>query len=384
MSEYIYNDFQIVRRDNTIVIMNDRRSEIKKIILKPDLNLSAKLNISLSNMCTMKCKYCSEADYIRQGNKIISETDVYVIIDMYFLYILKMPYVKNIRLSFDYGGEPVCKLDILEKASFYFRNKCNQYGKNAIVQMTTNAAWDSELLPRIFAAVDEIIVSIDGYKELHEKYRVHKSSVSVFDIILNNTKLIYQNKRLTQISSVITKDTLENAEEYILFFKDNFPGTVVKMRAVITTGDAQNNNFERISLGDWKNFIYTVEILADGKLEILDSKPEKSLFTIHEYGCENMQMINWFYWLDGTITCCSDRKKRSYIIGKLENNNIILDYDFMDKISTENHIENISNCKTCIAKYYCAGGCPSFRNEKINCDKRIRKYAEYLINTIEL
>lgn len=33
----------------------------------------------------------------------------------------------------------------------------------------------------------------------------------------------------------------------------------------------------------------------------------------------------------------------------------------------------------CLAKYYCSGGCPEFRNEKLNCERRVKKYARMFI-----
>ena len=145
------------------------------------------------------------------------------------------------------------------------------------------------------------------------------------------------------------------------------------------TGDAKNNGIERIPFSYWFGFMNTARNLAKGKLKILDTKPEKSLTTMYLYGCEHMRMTNWFCWLDGKITCCTDRDTNTYVIGTLDNHVIKMDFAAMSRFIENNYVENIVKCDECLAKYYCAGGCPSFREGKLNCNRRIEKYAKLLI-----
>ena len=66
-------------------------------------------------------------------------------------------------------------------------------------------------------------MSIDGDKELNERYRIHRSEGSVFSTILSNAKAIYNSGKLKQISSVVTVDTVAGVERYIDFLAENFP-----------------------------------------------------------------------------------------------------------------------------------------------------------------
>lgn len=378
MEEYTYDQLRIMRYNNCISIFDDNYL-IKRLELLPENITLGKINIPLSNVCTMKCKYCSEADYIREEIRVMAEEDAYLIIDSYLEYIRGNSEIQSVRLSFDYGGEPVCQLKALENISEYFRKTCNKYGRQPTVEITTNCAWHESLLQRILSATDEVIVSIDGYKELHEKYRIHRSEGSVFSTIMNNAKSIYCSGKLKQISSVVTEDTLADVEHYINFLRENFPNGSVRMSPVIVTGDAENNGIERIPFSYWIKFTNTARNLANGKLKILDTKPEKSLTTMHHYGCEHMQMTNWFCWLDGKITCCTDRDTDIYVIGILDNHVLKMDYEKMSSFIEKNYVENIVKCDKCLAKYYCAGGCPSFRDGTLNCNRRIEKYAKLLV-----
>lgn len=380
--EYIYGHFQIVRKEYIIFIFDENNNLLKQVDLLPENITMGKINIPLSNVCTMKCKYCSEANSIRDEIRITTKEDIILIIDTYFKYIKDNADIQSVRLSFDYGGEPVCQLNTLESISNYFRKTSLYNGKKPVIQMTTNCAWNENLLQRILIATDEVIVSIDGGQKLHEKYRIHRSNNSVYQVVLKNAEAIYRSGKLKQISSVITVDTVTNVEQYVTFLAEHFPNASVKMSPVIVTGDAENNDIEKIKFGTWMKFMEITMELANGRLKIIDTKPEKSLKTRHLYGCEHIRMTNWFYWLDGKITCCTNRNIATYVIGNIKNHAINMDYDRMDKFINNNHIDNITKCTNCLAKYYCAGGCPNFRDKKINCNKRIEKYAKLLLEKV--
>ena len=134
-----------------------------------------------------------------------------------------------------------------------------------------------------------------------------------------------------------------------------------------------------MSLPEWNKFIAEIRNRAGNEVIIIDSKPEKKLDYIYTYGCEHMNLINWFCWLDGNISCCTDRENPSYYIGRIAEGDLELNYNKMMKIKKENDINNLAECHDCLAKYYCSGGCPEFRNGKLNCERRVKKYARMFI-----
>ena len=380
-----YDNRYIIILDNKVITVYDKKGNIiKNIYLKNISNNTARLNISLSNICNLKCSYCSEGNYINKPPQVISVSDSFMVIDSYIKYILDncTDYkIDTIILSFDYGGEPVLKLDILEKISEYFKKICSTYSIKSIVQMTTNCAWDSLLLDRVCSALDEIIVSIDGYEELHNKYRINSSNYS-FNTIIYNAKKINERKKMKYISIVITMDCISHYKEYINFFIDNFYNSYIKISPVLFRGSAIKNNIDKIQYVEWNNFVKNILSISNDKIKILDTKPEKTFSKLYLYGCEYIKLIDWFFWTNGKITCCTDRDYDKLTIGLCKNHNLEIYYDLMNKLIFENNVENIETCKDCIAKYYCSGGCVKFRNSKLNCEKRINKYLNMIIDSI--
>ena len=188
-----YADGCCVYRNESTIFIETLDGARKEIILNDIIDKTGNINIPLSNACTLNCLYCSEARYNEKHSITISKEVAFQIIDAYFVWIRNYPSITEVNLSFDYGGEPVCKIDLLECISTYFRKKCAENNYKSVVMMTTNCTWDADLLPRVLESVDEIIVSIDGPKQLHEKYRINKSGSSSFELILKNALAIYKN-----------------------------------------------------------------------------------------------------------------------------------------------------------------------------------------------
>lgn len=368
-----------VCRDKLNIIVETVDKKQLVFPLKSQNIVTGKINIPLSNLCTMNCLYCSEAEYNCQIAKCFDIHWAYQIIDSYMEWLEIYPSVNQVRLSFDYGGEPVCQIDLLEKIVAHFRKRCEEKNILPITIMTTNCAWNNKLLPRVVSCIDEIIVSLDGSQRMHDKYRKYKSANMTFDVILNNAIEIRASGHLKHISSVITKDTIAKPKEYIDFFRKYFNGNEIKIAAVIILGNAITNGIERVSLLEWNKFVDEIKTRAENEIIIIDSKPEKKLDYIYTYGCEHMNLINWFCWLDGNISCCTDRENSKYHIGTIVGDNLELKYDKMLRLKKENDVNNLAECDDCLAKYYCSGGCPEFRNGKLNCERRVKKYARMFI-----
>ena len=384
MNELKYNNWIIKRDGFTITLYNTKLNKSYRIELIQCKNYFGKINISLSNICQMECLYCSEGDYNNSNHKMLNTVDVIAVINNYIDYIRGKSYIEGIQLSFDYGGEPFCCYDELLAISKYFKKRCFENNISSKIQVTTNGNWEHALLNAVIDLIDEFIVSIDGYKELHDRYRKYKDDNSKFERIIENAKELYKNNKLKQISTVVTTDTIKNAEKYIRYMKENFPGTNIKLNAVKNIGGARENHIAKIPFNLWRKFIAKAKKDFGKSALIVDSKPEKDVSYRYYYGCEYITADNWFLDVDGKITCCTDRGLDNFIIGRVNKGICSLDFNKIKTISEGNYVENISKCSNCIAKYYCAGGCPIFRDVKINCKRRIKKYAELLISNVKV
>lgn len=377
------NGYSLVRTANEIIVHDIRNGTEATMTLVPPDDIVGKLNIQLSNICNMRCGYCSEGAYNKHDKQEVCIEDAQAVITAYLKHVISLPWaIHTVRLSFDYGGEPFCQLSRMVNIVGFFRKECAQKGITPLVQVTTNGVWSAGNLDIIRSFVDECIISIDGPRELHEKYRVPARGESVFDLIVNNAHNIYELGKLYQLSAVVTQNTIAHIPEFTSFFVDEFPNATVRIRPVMVMGEALEHGVQKIPLKVWREFVSEVRRLSGNRLRIIDTKPEKSLRTLYQYGCEYMNAASWFYWLDGNISCCSERESTQYRIGRCEFGRIEIDEDALVQLRSENNIEVLPQCSDCLAKYYCAGGCSKLRTQ-INCDIRRMKYAKLLIKQIK-
>lgn len=60
--------------------------------------------------------------------------------------------------------------------------------------------------------------------------------------------------------------------------------------------------------------------------------------------------------------CAHEDADGIFIIGRVEGEKIVLDENKIEELQNKYSVHKRQQCAECIAKYYCAGGCPSVEN----------------------
>lgn len=339
--------------------------------------LTGRLNIPLSTICNLQCKYCVE-NY--NSNKQITINGDFALQSVTsFIKYIKSKDIHNVQLSFDYGGEPLCKPLLFEKICNSFKNLCETNNLKYTIQVTTNAAYGEKEINTLLKHSTEVIVSLDGYKELHNINRISRDGTGTFKIVFENAKKIFTSNKLKHFCIVVTDDTIKNYKQTVDFFAKNFPGCSIKLNPIRIEGRATSDNFSKIKIQTWNPFIDNIIKYCSQK-GINLTKNIRTVNNTYFYGCEHLKVPNWFCFFDGKISCCHDKDQKEFIFASYTNNNLDVDNNKLCWI-TSNSVKNISICSTCIAKYHCAGGCPVHRmKNNINCTKRINRFVKLLIN----
>lgn len=126
-----------------------------KTILQNDKQRSnlGNLALTLTHRCQMKCRYCS----IETDRRDINEKEAYQAIDL----LLTSPQ-NEVELQF-FGGEPLLRFDLIQKAVGYAQKKARNAGKTISYLLTTNGLL---LSPAKLAYLKKfrfrVLLSIDG------------------------------------------------------------------------------------------------------------------------------------------------------------------------------------------------------------------------------
>ncbi len=228
--------------------------------------------ISINNKCNLNCRYCHFHE-----KKIIEDADM----DIFAVLDNIICYAKDIfKIGFVGNGECFLDWDQLKAYIVYLEGH-----ENIKVYTITNGTVSLPDEEWLFLEEHEVNVgfSIDGYKELHNKYRCDS-----FDLVMKNLEAY---KRVTghypTFNATVGKDSIKNAEKVIGFFKPY--GTRVTFSRMI-------GKFG-ISLQDYRDFLN----VAEKEIPI-----RRGGFDCTMYGGQCAAGLNNYFFSNGKIFYCGN------------------------------------------------------------------------------
>ena len=314
----------------------------------------------ISQDCNMRCKYCfaSTGDY-GQGRKLMSVETGKKALD--FL-IEKSEDRKFLEVDF-FGGEPMMNYEAVKEIVKYGREREKETGKVFRFTITTNGIiMNDEQLEFINKEMKNVVLSIDGRKEVHDRMRPTANGKGTYDLIADNFKRFaaVRGDKEYYVRGTYTKYNLDFSEDIMHLYEMGFDQ--ISVEPVM----ADPKEPYAITEGDLTKIFKEYEILAHKISEILNSG----------------KFINFFHFMiDLNQGPCAIKRLRGcgsgneYIaispegdiypchqfvgIEKFNMGNIhkgTFDLDIKDEFAKA-HVYSKPECKKCWAKFYCSGGC---------------------------
>lgn len=148
----------------------------------------SQLVLSITEQCNMRCEYCGYHDRYDKENSY-EEMLLNTAKKAIKMYLNQSIGLSEVIISF-YGGEPLLR--------FSFIKKCVQYanavsiGQHIKFHITTNGILLTHDVVSYLKEHDFVVsVSIDGPRELHDRYRKNIEGAGTYEIVINNLKNIY-------------------------------------------------------------------------------------------------------------------------------------------------------------------------------------------------
>lgn len=149
-------------------------------------NKMQKMTLQLTQNCNFRCSYCiysgNNNDKQRQHTNVVMSFDTAKkAID----FLCEHSRDSNfLNISF-YGGEPLLEFELMKKATEYAKKKL--FGKHLTFNMTTNGSlFTNEIVEFCIDNEINVLVSLDGPKEIHDKHRKFANGKGTFDVITSN------------------------------------------------------------------------------------------------------------------------------------------------------------------------------------------------------
>ena len=318
------------------------------------------LCLHVAHTCNLNCSYCFASQGKYQGERAVMSYEVGKrALD--FL-VENSGSRRNLEVDF-FGGEPLMNFDVVKKLVAYARSIEKEKGKNFRFTLTTNGVLiDDEVIEFANKEMSNVVLSLDGRKEIHDRFRVDYAGNGSFDkIVPKFQKLVKaRNGKNYYMRGTFTHNNPDFLEDIKVMLDLGF--NELSMEPVVcASGDSAELNEK-----DMQIVMEQYEKLAELMLE---KDKQGKPFTFYHYmidltggpciykrisgcgsGTEYMAVTPW-----GDLYPChqfvGDEK---FKLGDIYNgvNNVKIQDEFLSC-----NVYAREECKDCWAKLYCSGGC---------------------------
>ena len=318
------------------------------------------LCLHVAHTCNLNCSYCFAAQGRYQGERALMSLEVGKQA-MEFL-IAHSGTRRNLEVDF-FGGEPLMNWQMVKDLVAYCRAREKETGKNFRFTLTTNGMLiDDDVIDFCNREMSNVVLSLDGRKEVHDRLRVDYAGRGSYDTIVpkfqkfvqaRGDKNYYIRGTYTHANTDFTND---------IFHMADLGFTELSMEPVVSKPDDPC----ALTKEDLPVLLEQYEILAK---EMLKRDRQGRGFTFYHYmidltggpciykrisgcgsGTEYMAVTPW-----GDLYPChqfvGDPK---YLLGDI--------WKGVTNTAAQDEFRHCNayarpECKDCWAKLYCSGGC---------------------------
>ena len=318
------------------------------------------LCLHVAHTCNLNCSYCFASQGRFHGERALMSFDVgKQALD--FL-IASSGTRRNLEVDF-FGGEPLMNWDVVKQLVAYARSVEKEHGKNFRFTLTTNGMLiDDDVIDFSNREMSNVVLSLDGRKENHDRLRVDYAGNGSYDrIVPKFQKLVkargnqhyYMRGTFTHANPDFTKD---------LFHMADLGFTELSMEPVVCAPDDP----AALTPEDIEIVKEQYEILAK---DMLRRKREGHPITFYHYmidleggpciykrlsgcgsGTEYMAVTPW----GDLYPCHQFVGDEQYKLGNIWDG--VTNTELRESFRSCNAYAR-EECKDCWAKLYCSGGC---------------------------
>lgn len=334
--------------ENKIIDFKKRKTVVKALCLH------------IAHDCNLACRYCFAEEGEYKGRRAMMSLEVgKKAID--FL-IENSGNRHNLEVDF-FGGEPLMNFDVVKEVVAYGRQQEKLHDKHFRFTLTTNGVLlNEEIMEFANREMSNVVLSVDGRKEIHDLMRPTRNGKGSYDLILpkfvefaesRGQKNYYVRGTFTHNNLDFAKDVLHLAdlgfeqisvEPVVSPEEESYAITEEDIPVVCAEYDhLAKEMIQRKKEGKGFNFFHFMVDLEGGPcvykrlsgcgsgIEYLAVTPWGDLYPCHQFvGTDEYKMGDVFNGVERSdiqdeFKCCN--------------------------VYTKDH------CKDCFAKFYCSGGC---------------------------
>ena len=140
------------------------------------------LCLHIAHTCNLNCSYCFASQGKYHGDRAVMS---YEVGKRALDFLVENSGTRhNLEVDF-FGGEPLMNFDVVKKLVAYARSIEKEHNKNFRFTLTTNGVLiDDDVIDFANREMSNVVLSLDGRKEIHDRFRVDYAGKGSFDKIV--------------------------------------------------------------------------------------------------------------------------------------------------------------------------------------------------------
>ena len=318
------------------------------------------LVLHVAESCNLRCRYCYHGEK-GNGKGLQRQMGRDVALRAVDFLFERSGELEDLVLVF-FGGEPLLNFETIRHAAGYAQEKAAASGKRLSFAITTNGTLLTPEIVDFLQAHDvSVTVSLDGFEQIHDRYRRFADGRPSYGVILPRVRQLLEGARkrpvVARVTVVDEPDRVPQILEHLLGL-----GFVEAGFAPVTTGHPEYQLNDR----QMDELLSAFRHLAQRFLEAVEeerffgfSNVIDLLVSLHQG-----QVMNYpcgaglgLFSVDagGRLFLCQRfTGEESYCMGDIFEG---FDEERLGKFRQEAEISNKEACRTCWARTICTGGC---------------------------
>ena len=317
------------------------------------------LCLHIAHDCNLACKYCFAGEGEYHGRRALMSLEV----GRKALDFLVANSGNRVNLEVDFfGGEPLMNWQVVKELVAY-RSLEEPHHKKFRFTLTTNGVLlTDEVMDFVNKEMSNLVLSIDGRKEIHDLMRPHRGGQGSYDEILPKYKKAAgsRNQMNYYVRGTYTRNNTDFSEDVIHLADQGFEQ--ISVEPVV----ADKKEDYALRMEDVPKLLSEYDRLAQ---EYIRRKRDGKGFQFFHFmidleggpcvakrlsgcgsGTEYLAVTPW----GDLYPCHQFVGQEEFLMGNVEDG--IVRKDIQDKFKACN-VYSKKECRDCFAKFYCSGGC---------------------------
>jgi uncharacterized protein len=333
---------------NAVDIFKDRKTVVKALCLH------------IAHDCNLACKYCFAEEGEYHGRRELMSFEV----GKKALDFLIANSGERVNLEVDFfGGEPLMNWDVVKQLVKYGREQEKTHNKKFRFTLTTNGVLlNDEVMEFCNKEMSNVVLSIDGRKEVHDRMRPFRKGAGSYDLIVPKFQKFAESRDQMNyyVRGTFTHYNLDFAKDVIHLADLGFKQISIEPVVAMPEDDYS------IKEEDLPVILEQYDILAK---EMVRRNKEGRGFNFFHFmidmtggpciykrlsgcgsGTEYLAVTPW----GDLYPCHQFVGKDDFCLGNV--NDGIVKTDLVKEFGNVN-VYSKEECSNCFARFYCSGGC---------------------------